>query len=108
MNVIPEGALHARKNNMELAKEGKITHKGIPVVDNNKEVQQAEVEKEEWTITKELTEDIEKWYKEFYKEDISEKEKTELAIKCGKRICKELLHNTDDRVGLIDQIEEDM
>jgi hypothetical protein len=35
MNVIPEGALHARKNNMDLAKEGEITHKGIPVVDND-------------------------------------------------------------------------
>jgi hypothetical protein len=37
MNVIPEGALHARKNNMELAEEGEVTHKGIPVVDNDGE-----------------------------------------------------------------------
>jgi len=37
MSVIPEGALHARKNEMELAKEGTITHKGIPVVDNEGE-----------------------------------------------------------------------
>jgi hypothetical protein len=36
MNVIPEGALHARKNNMEGAGED-FTAKGIPVVDNNGE-----------------------------------------------------------------------
>jgi hypothetical protein len=35
MNLIPEGALHAHKNHMELAKEGEITPKGIPVVDND-------------------------------------------------------------------------
>jgi len=31
MNLIPEGALHARKNNMDI---DNITKKGIPVVDN--------------------------------------------------------------------------
>jgi hypothetical protein len=69
MNVIPEGALHCRKNNMEGAGED-FTAKGIPVVDNNGE-QQAEVEREEWTINKDLTNDIEKWYKEYFKEDLS-------------------------------------
>ena len=105
MNVIPEGALHARKNNMEGAGED-FTAKGIPVVDNNGE-QQAEIEKEEWTMTKELTDDVEKWYKEYYKKDISEKDKDELAIKCGKRITKELLHNTDDRANLIAKMLEE-
>ena len=106
MNVIPEGALHARKNNMELAKEGEVTHKGVPVVDNDG-VQQAEVEKEEWTMTKELTEDVEEWYKKYYDEETSQKEKDELAIKCGKRITKELLHNTDDRANLIAKMLEE-
>ena len=106
MNVIPEGALHARKNNMELAKEGEITHKGVPVVDNDG-VQQAEVEKEEWTMTKELTEDVEAWYRKYYDEETSQKEKDELAIKCGKRITKELLHNTDDRANLIAKMLEE-
>lgn len=105
MNVIPEGALHARKNNMEGAGED-FTAKGIPVVDNQGE-QQAEIEKEEWTMTKELTDDVEKWYKEYYKEDISQKNKDELAIKCGKRITKELLHNTDDRANLIAKMLEE-
>lgn len=105
MSVIPEGALHARKNNMEGAGED-FTAKGIPVVDNNGE-QQAEIEKEEWTMTKELTDDVEKWYKEYYKEDTSQKDKDELAIKCGKRITKELLHNTDDRANLIAKMLEE-
>lgn len=104
MNVIPDGALHARKNHMELADKGEITHKGVPVVDNNGE-QQAEVEREEWTLSKGLTEDIERWYKKFFNENTPQKEKDEIAIKCGKRICKELLHNTEDRAGLISQME---
>ena len=102
MNVIPEGALHARKNNMEGAGED-FTHKGIPVVDNEGN-QQA---REEWTMSKELTDDVEEWYKEYYKEDISQKDKDELAIKCGKRITKELLHNTDDRANLIAKMLEE-
>lgn len=106
-NIIPEGALHKNKNHMELASEGEITHKGIPVVDNDGN-QQAEVEREEWTINKDLTNDIEKWYKEYFKDDLSQKEKDELAIKCGKRITKELLHNTEDRVGLIQDVEQKM
>lgn len=107
MNVIPEGALHARKNNMELAEEGEVTHKGIPVVDNDGE-QQAEVEKEEWTMSKELTEDVERWYKKYFNDSIQKMEKEELAIKCGKRIVEELLHNTDDRAGLIQKMEEEL
>ena len=107
MNVIPEGALHARKNNMELAEEGEVTHKGIPVVDNDGE-QQAEVEKEEWTMSKELTEDVERWYKKYFNDNTQKTEKEELAIKCGKRIVEELLHNTDDRAGLIQKMEEEL
>ena len=33
--------------------------------------------------------------------------KDELAIKCGKRITKELLHNTDDRANLIAKMLEE-
>ena len=105
VNIIPEGSLHAHKNHMEGAGKD-FTAKGIPVIDNNGE-QQAEIEKEEWTMTKELTDDVEKWYKEYYKEDASQKDKDELAIKCGKRITKELLHNTDDRANLIAKMLEE-
>lgn len=106
VNLIPDGALHAHKNHMELAEKGEITAKGIPVIDNNGE-QQAEIEREEWTMSKELTEDVEKWYKAYYNDDTSNKEKDELAIKCGKRITEELLHNTDDRANLISKLMED-
>lgn len=91
---------------MELASEGQITPKGVPVIDKEG-VQQAEVEREEWTMTKELTDDVEAWYKEYYKEDTSQKRKDELAIKCGKRITEELLHNTDDRTNLISKLSEE-
>lgn len=103
MNVIPEGALHARKNNMEGAGED-FTAKGIPVVDNNGE-QQAEIEKDEVIFTKDLTEFIEENMKK-YNEEGSDKD--EIAIKVGKRLTKELLTNTDDRTGLIDKIQEKM
>jgi len=99
MNVIPEGALHARKNNMEGAGED-FTAKGIPVVDNKGE-QQAEIEKEEVIFTKDLTEFIEENLKKF---DSEGADKDAIAIKVGKRLTKELLTNTDDRTGLIDKV----
>jgi hypothetical protein len=89
---------------MELAEKGEITHKGIPVVDNNGE-QQAEIEKEEIIFTKDLTEFIENNLKKFNSEDINNSEKDEIAIKVGKRLVKELLTNTDDRTGLISEVE---
>ena len=103
MNVIPEGALHARKNNMEGSGED-FTAKGIPVVDNNGE-QQAEIEKDEVIFTKNLTEFLEENLKKFNSEGSN---KDEIAIKVGKRLTKELLTNTDDRTGLIDKIQEKM
>jgi len=102
MNVIPEGALHARKNNMEGAGED-FTAKGIPVVDNNGE-QQAEIEKNEVIFTKDLTDFIENNLKKFNSEETSNSEKDEIAIKVGKRLVKELLTNTDDRTGLIEEV----
>ena len=106
MNVIPEGALHARKNNMEGAGED-FTHKGIPVVDNDGE-QQAEIEKNEVIFNKDLTDFIESNYKKFKSEETKNDEKDEIAIKVGKRLVKELLTNTDDRTGLISEVEQKM
>ena len=101
MNVIPEGALHARKNNMEGAGED-FTSKGIPVVDNQGE-QQAEIEREEVIFTKDLTEFLEENMKKYNEED---SDKDAIAIKVGKRLTKELLTNTDDRTNLIEQIQK--
>lgn len=106
MNVIPEGALHARKNNMEGAGED-FTHKGIPVVDNDGE-QQAEIERNEVIFNKDLTDFIESNYKKFKSEETKNSEKDEIAIKVGKRLVKELLTNTDDRTGLISEVEQRM
>lgn len=103
MNVIPEGALHAHKNHMELADEGEITHKGIPVIDNDGN-QQAEIEREEIIFNKDTTDKIEKWYKEFFDEE-SKSDKDELSIKCGKFLVNEILFNTEDRVGLIEKLQ---
>lgn len=105
MNLIPEGALHARKHNLEKVNpelEGQITRKGIPVVAQGEEgvIQQAEIEKEEVIFRKEFTDELERLYKQ-YQDDSSE----DIAIEAGKLICFELLKNTDDRSGLIKSIE---
>lgn len=107
MNVIPEGALHARKNGMELAKEGEVTHKGVPVVDNDGN-QQAEIERNEIIFNKDTTDTIEKAYKEFYQEDTTKARQDELAIKIGKFLSKQILENTEDRTGLIEEVKEKM
>ena len=104
MNVIPEGALHARKNGMELAEKGEITHKGIPVVDNNGE-QQAEIERNEVIFNHSTTTKIEELYKKFSNTD-KESEKDEIAIKAGKILTNELINNTEDNTGLIQEIAE--
>lgn len=106
MNVIPDGALHTRKNNMEGAGED-FTHKGIPVMDNGGQ-QQAEIERNEVIFNKEVTDFIEENYKKFKSEETSNSEKDEIAIKVGKRLVKELLENTQDNTGLIQEVQEKM
>lgn len=98
INVIPDGALHARKHNMEDADN--LTKKGIPVVDNKGE-QQAEIEKEEIIFRLEVTQKLEELEKKYFSEESSQKEKDEYALEAGKLITKELLHNTKDNVGLL-------
>jgi len=93
MNVIPEGALHARKNHMEGAGKD-YTHKGIPVMDKNGE-QQAEIERNEIIFSLEVTQKLER-----LKNDGSD----EAAIKAGKLLVDEIFHNTDDRTGLIAEV----
>ena len=101
INVIPDGALHARKHNMNL--DG-ITEKGIPVVsekDNGKIEQQAEIEKEEVIFRLKVTQKLEELEKKCYSEEASQKEKDEYALEAGKLITEELLHNTKDNAGLL-------
>lgn len=102
MNLIPEGALHARKNNMKLAESGDVTHKGIPVVDNQGQ-QQAEIECNEIILNLTTTQKIEKFYKE-YKEEESQSKKDEIAIECGKMLTKSIIEDTDDKTDLIQEV----
>lgn len=93
-NVIPEGALHARKHHMENT-EG-LTQKGIPVIDNKGE-QQAEIELNEIIFNLEVTKKLEELYK-----DGSDK----AAIEAGKLLVQEILFNTEDRTGLIKTLKQ--
>ena len=102
-NVIPEGALHAHKHHME--HDADITKKGIPVVDNKGE-QQAEVEKNEIIFTLEVTKQLESFHEKFRNEESTQKEKDEAAIEAGKLLVYEILHNTEDRTGLIKECKK--
>lgn len=102
-NVIPEGALHAHKHHMEHAED--LTKKGIPVVDNKGE-QQAEVEKNEIIFSLEVTKQLETLHKKYQSEETTQKEKDEIAIEAGKLLVYEILHNTEDRTGLIKECKK--
>lgn len=106
-SVIPEGALHKNKHHLDEVgvDDSELTKKGIPVVDNNGD-QQAEIELNEIIFTLEVTREIEKRYKEFYKEDTTADRKNELALEAGKLLWKEIIYNTDDRTGLIDTLKQ--
>lgn len=99
INVIPEGALHARKHNMDI--EG-ITKKGIPVVsdkENGEIEQQAEIECEEIIFRLEVTQKLEELEKKFYNDETSQKEKDELALEAGKLLVEEIIYNTQDNTN---------
>jgi hypothetical protein len=103
MNVIPEGALHARKHDLPDEIANQVTDKGIPVVtyDENGEItQHAEIELNEIIFNKDTTTKLEEFFKK-YNDTESEEEKNNLAIECGKFLTSEILENTDDRTGLL-------
>ena len=94
-NLIPDGALHARKHHMENAED--LTKKGIPVVDKDGK-QQAEIERNEIIFRKEVTDQI---------EDAMKDGSDEKAIEIGKLLVKEIFHNTQDNTGLIEEITDE-
>ena len=97
MNVIPEGSLHARLHHMENA-EG-LTKKGIPVVsiaEGGEFEQQAEIELNEIIFNLDVTTELEK---------LMQDGSDNAAIEAGKLLVKEIFENTDDRTGLIKQLE---
>lgn len=93
-NVIPEGALHKNKHHLDEVDEkfDKVTTKGIPVItEKDGEVkQQAEVEKEEIIFRLDVTKQL---------EQLSKEGTDEAAIKAGKLLVKEILHNTKDNTN---------
>ena len=95
MNVIPEGALHARLNHMD---NKDFTKKGIPVVakDGDKLEQTAEIERDEIIFNLSVTNKLEELMK-----DGSAK----AALEAGKLLAEEILHNTIDNTGLIKEVE---
>ena len=100
MNLIPEGSLHARKH--EIDSEGldnSITNKGIPIIskeEGGEIVQHAEIERNEIIFTLEVTKKLEKLAEEGSDED---------AINAGKLLVEQILYNTDDRTGLLNEVE---
>lgn len=95
MNVIPDGALHARLNHIDV---DNITKKGIPVItqENGGEItQHAEIEKNEIIFTKEVTYQLEKLYK---------LGTDKAAIEAGKLLAKEIIENTQDNTGLMKEV----
>ena len=98
VNVIPSGALHAHKHNLDKKAENgekfeDVTTKGIPVVVEDEKgnlIQQAEVEREEIIFRLEVTKKL---------EELSKKHTDEAAIEAGKLLVKEILYNTEDNTG---------
>lgn len=104
MNLIPEGALHARKHNLPEEIAEQVTNKGIPVVSFDKGgevIQHAEIENSEIIFSKKTTDSLEQYFKD-YKNATSNEIKDQILIKCGKYLTHEILENTDDRVNLIE------
>lgn len=108
VNVIPEGALHARKHNINTPElDGKITKKGIPVIieGENGIKQVAEIERNEIIFTKETTEKLEKLRDQYSDYEHSSKEKDAIAIEAGKLLVQEILYNTQDNTGLLNEVK---
>lgn len=102
-NILPEGALHARKNNLAEVNPDleEATKKGIPVMAaEGGEVgeQVAEIENSEIIFRLDVTKRLEELRK-----DGSE----EAMIEAGKLIAEELIENTQDNVGMITEEVQD-
>lgn len=111
-NIIPSGALHARKNNLDQVNEGlasAITHKGIPVVSivGDKIIQQAEIEHSEIIFSKQTTDKLEEYLKKWNRLKEEEEVTFDLEVECGKFLASEILHNTEDKTNLIKQVKKD-
>lgn len=103
VNIIPEGALHARKNNLtEINPELEgITKKGIPVIskeEGGEMIQHAEIERSEIIFNLETTKKLES-LREQYNKSEDKTEKDNLAIEAGKLLAQQIMENTIDNTG---------
>ena len=101
-NVIPDGALHARKHDLPEEIAEHITDKGIPVItmdDGGAITQHAEIELNEIIFNKDVTDKLEEMFKQYKDGD------EDIALKAGKLLVYEILENTQDNTGLIETIE---
>lgn len=102
-NILPEGALHRELNDLEdINKEigEEVTSKGIPVIVTNEDgdIQQvAEIEREEIILRLEVTKKLEELL-----EDGSE----EAMIEAGKLLVKEIITNTQDNTGQLEDAND--
>lgn len=96
VNLLPIGALHARKHNINV--EGVVTNKGIPVLmeKGGSTKQAAEIEKNEIIFRPKVTERLEELFKEGT---------DEAAIEAGKLLVREILYNTKDEGEFISTVE---
>ena len=101
-SVIPSGALHKNKHNLEIDElDGKITEKGIPVIsveEGGEIIQHAEIERDEVILEITLSKKLEKLYY-----DGSD----EAATEAGRLLVNELMESTTDNTGLINKITSD-
>lgn len=101
VNIIPNGALHARLHHLDI---DNITTKGIPVVSKNEDgtiEQQAEIENNEIILRLEVTKKLEEMANTYYASETSERKKNYMAIEAGKLLTQEILYNTQDNTGLL-------
>ena len=101
-NVIPDGALHARKHNLPEEICEHVTDKGIPVItmDEGGAIKQhAEIEINEIIFNKDVTDKLEEMFKQY--KDGNE----DVAVKAGKLLVYEILENTHDNTGLLETVE---
>lgn len=110
-NIIPAGALHARKNNLDKADESlkdSITNKGIPVITRNDDgsiTQHAEIEHSEIIFNLDTTNKLEEYLSKYNEAKSNNKSTRAIELECGKFLCDEILKNTADKVGLIKSIK---
>lgn len=98
LNVIPSGALHARKHNLPKEISEHVTNKGIPVISHDEKggiIQHAEIESSEIIFHKELTDKLENLFKSY------ENGNKDSLIEAGKLVAYEILENTIDNTGII-------